>query len=341
MGRRRHRPEEHENHERWLVSYADFITLLFAFFVVMYSISSVNEGKFRVLADTLVAAFKTPNKSMNPIQIGKLARSPYRDDLSPLSKPLAVDLSHHGELGKGDAPEGSAGEDPEALDEAAADGAAGAAGGGPAADAQSPASGMADLETVAGQVERKMADLIERGLMRVRRGERWLEVELKTSILFASGEAHLAPEALPVLRDIAEILKDFPNPIQVEGFTDDVPINTPAFPSNWELSAARAASVVHLFTKVGIRPERMVAIGYGQYRPVADNSTPEGRAKNRRVVLVIPAAKDARRILDLQRLASEPAGSSPPSGPPSPAADPGAAPGPTASGATGELTDTP
>ena len=107
-------------------------------------------------------------------------------------------------------------------------------------------------------------------------------------------------------RSSASSLKLFPNPIQVEGFTDNVPIRTAAYPSNWELSAARAASVVHLFMKAGVNPERMVAIGYGEHRPVAGNETPEGRSKNRRVVLVIPAEDDARRILDLQRLSGEP-----------------------------------
>jgi len=91
-------------------------------------------------------------------------------------------------------------------------------------------------------------------------------------------------------------LKNFPNPIRVEGFTDSVPINTVAFPSNWELSAGRAASVVHLFTNEGVEPRRMASIGFGEYRPIADNSTPEGRNKNRRVVIVVLESADADRI---------------------------------------------
>ena len=303
----RRRPvEEPENHERWLVSYADFITLLFAFFVVMYSVSSVNEGKFRVLSDTLVAAFKPSTRSTDPIQIGKLVRSPYRDDISPLTRPVPIDLSHHGKPGSGDAPQvvdGAADPDagglapPPAVTPPPAPAAQGAAA---AADSQA----MADLHTVASQVEARMAPLIEQDLVNVRMGKSWVEIEFNTSILFDSGAARLSSAALPVSSDVAATLVRFPHPVQVEGFTDDVPINTAAFPSNWELSAARAASVVHLFMKAGLAPQRMVAIGYGEYRPIADNDTPEGRRRNRRVVLVIPAEKDARQILDLQRLST-------------------------------------
>jgi chemotaxis protein MotB len=141
-----------------------------------------------------------------------------------------------------------------------------------------------------------MSNLIQQDLIAVRRNDLWVEVEIKTSILFPSGSSRLQQEALPILSEIAKILKDFPNPIRVEGFTDSVPINTVAFPSNWELSAGRAASVVHLFTKEGVEPRRMASIGYGEYRPVADNSTAEGRNKNRRVVIVILESASAERI---------------------------------------------
>jgi len=321
MRRRRSPPEEHENHERWLVSYADFVTLLFAFFVVMYSVSSVNEGKFRVLSDSLFAAFKDPARSLSPIQVGKLVRSPYRNDLSPLQVPVAVDFRHHGALGKGNAPPGTEkGTDPEAQGEGTTPPAQPdkTGQGSRSGDSQGPDAGMAKLGTVATQVEAKMAPLIAKGLVKVRKGQHWLEVEFNTSLLFASGAARLAPQAIQVLTSITNILKEFPNPIQVEGHTDDVPIRTKAFPSNWELSAARAASVVHLFTKAGIRPRRLVAIGYGQYRSIADNRTAAGRRKNRRVVLVIPATSNARRILDLQRL--EKAGVLSPTPLPTPAA---------------------
>jgi chemotaxis protein MotB len=109
----------------------------------------------------------------------------------------------------------------------------------------------------------------------------------------------LARAAVPIIGEIADILQSAANPIQVEGFTDNNPINTPRFPSNWELSAARAASVVHLLDRYGIQPDRMSAIGYGEYKPIADNDTEEGRQKNRRVVLVVLGRDNSRRNLDI------------------------------------------
>lgn len=261
---RKHRHEEHENHERWLVSYADFITLLFAFFVVMYSISSVNEGKFRVLANSLIAAFRDPTRSLEPIQVGKLVRAPNIQRTSILQAPVPLDrpsLSSH-EPGR---------KQGEGI-----------------GDTATPRGlVMADLDKIAARIRHAMTPLIDQDLVEVRRSAHWLEVEIKTSILFASGSARLEQTALAVLEKLAEILRGFPNPIEVEGFTDNLPISTPAFPSNWELSAARAASVVHLFMNQGVRPGRMAAIGYGEHRPIADNDTPEGRNRNRRVVIVI------------------------------------------------------
>ncbi len=293
---RRHRHEEHENHERWLVSYADFITLLFAFFVVMYSVSSVNEGKFRVLSDSMNATFSEPQRSMSPIQVGK--PQPASPSAASDRAPLVVELPRPfpTPTDSGDADQARPDTGSGQPLEAAADGGE--------TDAQS-APPMANIDTVAEQVEEQMAPLIDQDLVKVRREDTWLEVEFNTSILFGSGEARLSSSAISMLMNIADILKVFPNPIQVEGFTDNVPIRTTAYPSNWELSAARAASVVHLFMKAGVRPDRMVAIGYGEHRPVAENDTPQGRSKNRRVVLVIPAEDDARRVLDLQRLSGE------------------------------------
>lgn len=294
MARKRRR-EEHENHERWLVSYADFITLLFAFFVVMYSVSQVNEGKMRVLSDSLMATFSGRQKSLSPIQVGKLVRSTHTDDISPVTKPVLAPPMPMPAKPKDEPDEGS---DP-----------AGSEGGDNGADAKQSKGQdskiMADVGTIADEVEDAVAALIEDDLVYVRRKDSWLEVEFKTSVLFKSGAARLAAGAIPILEELAVLLTEFPNPIQVEGFTDDVPISTPNFPSNWELSAARAASVVHLFARSGVRPGRMAAIGYGEFRPVADNSTVEGRTKNRRVVLVIPAGGQTRQDLELRRLAGE------------------------------------
>lgn len=267
---RRKKHEEHENHERWLVSYADFITLLFAFFVVMYAVSSVNEGKYRVLSDSLVAAFRASPKALHPIQVGNPAKSPYQDHLSIRSSPAVVQLP----------------------DMPAPRAAAQAGEARPGAEA-SPASA---LDSIAQEVTAALSPLIDAGVVRVRSSPDWVEVEINTEILFASGSAALAPDARQILARLAVVLRHFPNPVQVEGFTDDAPINTPAFPSNWELSAGRAATVVRLFAELEVEPERMTAIGFGQYRPVADNATAEGRAQNRRVLVVIRATSEAGQL---------------------------------------------
>jgi chemotaxis protein MotB len=269
---RKQKHEEHENHERWLVSYADFITLLFAFFVVMYSLSAVNEGKFRVLSEALVAAFNSTPKSLQPVQQGQPIKAPAPvTTVQPIKAPALVTP-------------------PELAPP-------------PPAPVDSPRTQA--IKEMADDIERAMGPLIKADLLVVRRDSLWIEVEIKTSILFPSGSARLQAQAIPILEKIAAILGRFPNAVHVEGFTDNVPINTLAFPSNWELSAARAASVVHLFMGSGIKPERMAAIGLGEYRPIADNASEEGRNKNRRVVLVVLADGDATDILQTSHAAVE------------------------------------
>ena len=308
---RKKKHEEHENHERWLVSYADFITLLFAFFVVMYSVSAVNEGKFRVLSESLVAAFRDKPKSLEPVQLGSPVRSPplpgqAHDPAPPqpgLMPPLPLPIQNRDNVSQ----------------KAAA----------AAAQAKIEAERAKAISQMAADLEKELAPLIDQNLVSVRRNKFWLEVEIKTSILFPSGSARLANSAIATLKKVAVILSSYPNPIHVEGFTDNQPINTLAFPSNWELSAARAASVVHLFSAAGIQAERMAAIGYGEYQPVADNATAEGRNANRRVVLVVLADPNARRLRDEVRQGApqddstpppDPAATAPHAGPEQPAA---------------------
>ena len=132
-----------------------------------------------------------------------------------------------------------------------------------------------------------MEPLLEQGLVDIRERDGWLEIEINNRILFASGSARPGEEAQALLALLGEVLGRFPNPVQVEGYTDDRPISSVAFSSNWELSAARAAAVVNLLARHGVDPAQLVALGYGENDPVADNSTPEGRARNRRVILKI------------------------------------------------------
>lgn len=260
MARRRRRADEHVNHERWLISYADFITLLFAFFVVMYSISSVNTGKYRVLSDTLENAFRMDPKASKPIQVGeevKREEDPAVED--PADKKPAGDVLVERILSEQE---------------------------------------KQRLVNIADQVEQSLAAQLEDGMVSITRTDEFIAIGIDSKLLFASASAELEYAALPILTKIARIAKHHPNAIQVEGYTDNVPIQTYIFPSNWELSASRAASVVNYFTELGVDPSRMAAIGYGEYRPIASNDTAEGRGRNRRVSLVIRGKKDATRIID-------------------------------------------
>ena len=256
---RKRAPEEPENHERWLVSYADFITLLFAFFVVMYSISSVNEGKFRVLSHSLVASFSSQSRSIEPVQFGTattsfplapsvLNRTPIQLDLPKSMKNEAIKI-----------------------------------------DPPSAKKGSPEINAIGQKINNALATLLKTKLVSVRKSENWLEIEINSRVLFTSGSSVLAPSARPTLRALSNVLKGRKNKIHVEGFTDDLPIKNNIYPSNWELSAARAATVVRLFATFGVTPQNLASIGYGQYQPKVSNDTIDGRASNRRVVIVVIA----------------------------------------------------
>lgn len=247
--RRRRQEQDMHNSERWLISYADFITLLFAFFVVMYSVSSVNEGKYKVLSETLTGVFNAPQRSVVPIAVGERVSQPdNRSDESVIRPPVAQS---------------------------------------PANTAEEEAERTDALRTMANQLSDTFEELINQGLISVETNDEWIELTLRNSLLFGSGDAEPHYDAFPVIESIAKVLADKDNAIRVEGFTDDRPIQTRAFPSNWELSAARAAAVVRLLSMNKVDPQRMAAIGYGQFQPVARNDTTEGRKRNRRVVLLI------------------------------------------------------
>lgn len=249
--------EEHENLERWLVSYADFITLLFAFFVVMYSISSVNEGKYRVLSDSLQSAFELEPRTLSPFQMG---------DPGPSSdKPRISDSDVAGKSQ-------SVVESDNAYEQT--------------------------LATMSNEVQANLQDMIEKGLIAVRTEKNWIEIEINSSVLFGSGNAQISETALPLLRILARVLGKFSHDIKVEGYTDNQPISNKFYPSNWELSAARAASVVRLFEANGIEPTRLSAVGYGSTKPIASNDTEWGRNKNRRVVLIV-SREHTREAVDV------------------------------------------
>jgi chemotaxis protein MotB len=251
---RRQKHEEHENLERWLVSYADFITLLFAFFVVMYSISQVNEGKYRVLSDSLVNAFKTTPTATTPI--APALRIEASQGASSSAQALALKQTVF--VRKPD----------------------------PVIEARQKQQ-TEKMKGVAEDILKAMEPLVKEGQVKVSQSVHGIAIEINASVLFASGQASLEPGSVKALRAVGGVLAKVPNDIQVEGFTDNTPINTVAFPSNWELSTARASSVVRLLAESGAPTDRLVAVGYGEFRPVDTNSTPEGRARNRRVTIMI------------------------------------------------------
>jgi chemotaxis protein MotB len=132
-----------------------------------------------------------------------------------------------------------------------------------------------------------MNQLVKKDMVTIRRSDFWIEVEMKTDILFPSGSARLADNAVNIIEQLGAVLAPFPNPIRVEGHTDNKPIKTAVFYSNWELSAARAGSVVRVLANHGVGPDRLAVIGYGEQRPLKGNDTEDGRNANRRVVIVI------------------------------------------------------
>ncbi len=268
---RKKKQEEQGSHERWLVSYADFITLLFAFFVVMYSVSSVNEGKYRVLSESMEASFRSSNRSIQPIQIGAIKKSVRKEKSHGTSPIVSLGLANL------PPPRFSEKEETLASDKHISKGEA----------KDSKESKANKLTRISKALEDAMRPLVKQGLIDISKNDEWIEVEISSSILFPSGEAQLSRQSIPVLEKIAKILGPTNASVHVEGFTDNVPINNIIYPSNWELSAARAASVVHLFTKTGVNPKRLAATGFGEYQPLSSNSTAAGRKKNRRVVLIV------------------------------------------------------
>lgn len=243
MPRRREPQEAPENHDRWLVSYADFITLLFAFFVVMYAISTVSEGKYRVLSDSLVSAFRSVSVNTEGAALVTVPDAPsLRRVASPRKPSKADELRKHA---------------------------------------------REKMRSVARDLLAALGPLADDGRVRVSETAKGVTLEINASVLFAPGEARVDGSAAKPLRAVAAILAPTEFPLTIEGHTDTTPIGTPQFPSNWELSAVRASSVVRLFIEAGMAPRRLTAAGYGEHRPVASNDSAEGRARNRRVTLLI------------------------------------------------------
>lgn len=251
--RRRRLPGEHENHDRWLVSYADFITLLFAFFVIMYALSSVSDGNYRILSDAIQTAFHNQPQAPNTLQTIQTPQPPLTLPMI-VPKPPLINRSE---------------QENQRLQV------------------------KQQVQEMATDISDVLAPLIKTDQVKVKAGPQGLTVEINANALFQPGEARLASAAIPPLTAVAHILAKTSFPITVEGHTDNQPINTPLFASNWELSGVRAASVVRLMIDNGVKADLLKAAGYADQRPVADNATAEGRARNRRVAITIDAKQAA------------------------------------------------
>jgi len=254
------RHKAHANHERWLVSYADFITLLFAFFVVMFSASQVDQRKAGKLAMAIQVAFQEMGVFPSSNSRSPLANSepmPF-DKVQVIEK--AVRTGQVGQMVPNAA--GKLSEVPRAK----------------------------SLDEIEKELARTLKTEISRGEVSLHAGREGLVLSLREIGFFDSGSAEVRLKSEPAMKRIAQVLASDTCSVRIEGHTDNVPIHNSRFASNWELSTARATEVTRLFlTRYHIAPWRVSAAGYAEYHPAADNSTPEGRAVNRRVDIVILA----------------------------------------------------
>ena len=235
-------------HDRWLVSYADFITLLFAFFVVLFATAKADQQKQMQMVEAIDAAFRSlglfpdstrrPTRNLNPAE-GK----------EPAAMPMNIVMGE---------------------------------------DVLAPAKVKDDLENLRRDLAQRLSNQVAQHTVSIQMGRDGLVISLREAGFFDSGSAAPWQETLPTLRQIAASLYRSPYDLRVEGHTDNIPIHTASFDSNWELSSARAIRIARLFLDLhAISADRLSASGYAQFHPVASNATPEGRAANRRVDLVV------------------------------------------------------
>ena len=249
MARKKFHPG-HENHERWLVSYADFITLMFAFFVVMFASSQTDKARAKMVSDSVSEALKTGGI---PAAVHQVLGG-------------TVD-----ERGKGNAMmKGPGGSEKRAE------------------PAPPPPGALAELIPSMQYLNKALEEEIRQGKIEVHFEPRGLVVSLRQNAFFPSGEDTIDPQTGPTVEKIAGVVRELPNAVRLEGHTDSVPIHTARFRSNWELSAARAIAVMEqLSVRYGIPRQRLAIAGYADTAPAQSNETESGRAHNRRVDLVI------------------------------------------------------
>jgi chemotaxis protein MotB len=246
---RRFERRRHVNHERWLVSYADFITLLFAFFVVLYASSKADQKKQQQVAQAIDSAFHAlgifPDAVRRQVDLKNVSAISKDEAVTPMNIVMGEDVL-------------------------------------------APAQVKQDLEQVQKQLEKMLSDQIAQHVVSVQMGKDGLVISLREAGFFSSGSATPHPGTLPILKEIATAVGRTSYDLRVEGHTDNIPIHDAEFDSNWELSSARATRIARIFLATGaIPPQRLSAAGYAEFHPLASNDTPAGRAENRRVDLVL------------------------------------------------------
>jgi chemotaxis protein MotB len=234
--------------DRWMVSYADFITLLFAFFVVLFAFAKADQKKQTQVSDSIDSAFHSlgifPDASRKPAKNASASSS-----VDNAAIPMNIVMGE---------------------------------------DVLSPAKVKEDLENLHRELAQRLSNQVATHSVSMKMGRDGLVISLKEAGFFSSGSATPKPEALPTLRQIATSLGRTPYDLRIEGHTDNIPIHTAAFDSNWELSSARATHIARIFLDMkAIPPERLSAAGYAEFHPVASNDTADGRSENRRVDLVV------------------------------------------------------
>jgi chemotaxis protein MotB len=257
-----HEEEEHENEERWLVSFADMMTLMFALFMVLFSISSVNTAKFESLKTSLEQSFnaKLLSGGDHPLNPGNTS-----DSKEPTAQPPLASLTPTQAVSQ-------------SFEKSKAD-----------ARAEAAKQEEEDFKKLKQRIDAKAGELGLQANVHTEIRDRGLVVQLLTDgVIFDSGSAELKPTAEPLLRPLGKLIRaERVHPIIVEGYTDSQPIQTGQFPTNWELSGARAARVVRHFIGDGVPMGRLSAAQFAQQHPIATNATPQGRSRNRRVEVVL------------------------------------------------------
>ncbi|HTV88269.1 MAG TPA: flagellar motor protein MotB [Stellaceae bacterium] len=263
---RKQLPKKHVNLERWIISYADFTTLLLATFVVMYAVSSINSSKFQEMAEAFSTAFMGKITKIQATGLAAAHKAPFDFMPSPVHTPIITRDEQVKHL--------------------------------PPALTQAVAHRAAELQRAYQKLQQLLGGMIKGGQVRVSLQSLGVVVDINSVLLFDSGKADLTLPALGLVDQVAGVLKDLHYPIQVNGFTDTQPIHNSQYNSNWDLSAARAIAVVKRLAEAGIDPALLVGAGYGEYHPAASNDTPQGMAMNRRVSIVVVSPMDSRSIME-------------------------------------------